>query len=319
MAAELGQENLFVSAQIRKDGGISREEYWKRVQNFASELMFFAQLQDSYGIKVIAADGKIVVSLPVSATHESKIQMALNPRDIRSMPLIALADGDYEPFQSDLLVGLGKISNHFIDIGANTGFYTLALAMENKNISITAFEPQPSVFADLVLNIELNGLQQNIVPHNLGVGDKHEVLTMFVPSFTGTVGGSFKDLHAEEGEAAEIQVPVITLDSHVNTPFDLIKIDVEGFEFAVLGGAINSISRYKPTIVVELLRKWMKPFNTTPQHFMDVLLREGYECLAIKKSKLSSIKFIDSETVETNFIFCHPTHTKHYDFLAQYK
>ena len=82
----------------------------------------------------------------------------------------------------------------------------------------------------------------------------------------------------------------------------VIKIDVEGNELNVLLGSLETIRRAKPVIVIELLRKWMRTFDTHPQQVVDLLSSYGYECFAIG-SELRRITFIDEDTEETNFIF----------------
>lgn len=60
-------------------------------------------------------------------------------------------------------------------------------------------------------------------------------------------------------------------------------------------------------VIIELLRKWMKAFGTSPQMVVDKLLPLGYELYAISDSKIIKINRIDDSTVETNFIFSHPS------------
>ena len=84
--------------------------------------------------------------------------MALNPKEIRSVPFTVLAHGFYRPFQSDILIVLGDRSKIFVDIGANAGFYSLALYRENKKLYAHSFEPNTIVFKTLDLNLKLNQL-----------------------------------------------------------------------------------------------------------------------------------------------------------------
>jgi FkbM family methyltransferase len=243
--------------------------------------------------------------MKITKTHKSLIKMLLDAQDIRSVPFSVLADGFYEPFQSDILVELGKNSTHFLDIGANQGFYSLALLAENPALSVESFEPQPRVFANLSKNICLNNFSSQIEVHNIGLGNAKNELTMFIPRFTGTGGASFKNLHEEEGESTKIKVPVNVLDEVVKSQPDLIKIDVEGCELNVILGADKIISLSKPTIMAELLRKWMKPFGHTPQMFIDRMLDHNYVCYAISPNKLTEIYKVTEDTAETNFIFVH--------------
>jgi hypothetical protein len=97
-----------------------------------------------------------------------------------------------------------------------------------------------------------------------------------------------------------------------------MKIDVEGNELSVLLGSLNSIEKSKPTIFVELLRKWMAPFEAQPQDFVDVLQKRGYACLEIREDSLVPISEIDETTESTNFIFIHESQTAHLNSIREF-
>lgn len=307
--------NVLEQHKKRLNSEITREEYWSKFKDFLGAYSGFIQLQNSFGNTVTIVKDEMIVNLKCTETHETRISMKLDPNDVRSVPFSVLADGYYEPYQSDLLVSLGKISAHFLDVGSNMGFYSLALASENLSLKVDAFEPQPLVFSMLQGNVELNQLRERVRIHNVGLGKDVGILKMYVPKFTGSGGASFQNLHEDEGEATEIEVGVAVLDQTISTTIDLIKIDVEGFELNVLQGAESLISEMKPTVVVELLRKWMKPFGHTPQMFLEEMSKNGYLCFAIGERELVPTVEIDESTSQTNFIFVHPERLAHIDLI----
>ena len=288
------------------------------MQDFLSELSGFSELQGIHGNKIVLSKNDIIVEMKVAKTHQYFIKMLLDGQDVRSVPFSVLADGYYEPFQSEILIELGMNSTHFLDIGANVGFYSLALMTVNNDLMVDAFEPQPNVFKRLLENVKLNNFSSSINIHNIGLGNKEGELTMFVPRLTGTSGASFYDLHEEEGDSIKIKVPVLTLDSILESMPDLLKIDVEGFELNVLIGAERIVGLSKPTIVVELLRKWMKPFAHTPQMFLNRMFEHNYICYVISEGYLAEIREVNDSTRETNFIFVHQTSGAHKDILIKY-
>jgi hypothetical protein len=83
----------------------------------------------------------------------------------------------------------------------------------------------------------------------------------------------------------------------------------------VLKGAAKLVETYKPTLIVELLRKWMSAFGHKPQDFLDELARFGYSCFAFDGSSLSLIEEITASTSATNFVFVHPSRQKHVDII----
>lgn len=126
----------------------------------------------------------------------------------------------------------------FVDVGANVGAYTL-VASEQFRATVLAYEPHPATFALLQENLRRNQ-RQNVIATCAAVGDEVGLL-----SISDTPGSS--TTHVASGkEGAVIQVPVVRLDVELERRemiADAIKIDVEGFEYPVLRGAGDALSR----------------------------------------------------------------------------
>lgn len=127
------------------------------------------------------------------------------------------------------------------------------------------------------------------------------------------------NLHPKEGLPSEGSVRVEKLDNlrEKASGADLVKIDVEGAEFRLIQGAIQTLKDTNPIIVIELLRKWMKPFGSTPQDVIDLLIVLDYMCFAIDESSLQLVTVIDAPTLETNFIFCYKGNLRHPNVLKR--
>ncbi len=129
------------------------------------------------------------------------------------------------------------------DIGANAGFYTLLMARSvGSDGTVYSFEPQPENLSYLRRHLALNGVR-NVVASPQAVAD-----------FVGEASFA-TDVDRYQGRLAasgQLRVPVVTLDHLVTTqglpPGDLIKIDVEGAELAVLKGAENLLRRFRPVV-----------------------------------------------------------------------
>jgi FkbM family methyltransferase len=167
----------------------------------------------------------------------------------------------------------------------------------------------------MVFNLKLNNLESRVKTYNLGLSNINDKIVMFEPKFTGSSGTSFRQLHRDEGPHLEFKVKVKKLDGIKMPKVDLMKIDVEGSEYNVFLGAKKTIISSKPTILVELLNKWMKPFGHKPQDLVSALINLDYICFAIAKGKLREISVVDGFTEETNFIFCHRSKIKHMKYL----
>jgi FkbM family methyltransferase len=125
----------------------------------------------------------------------------------------------------------------FIDVGANAGSYTL-LAAGAVGCRVMAIEPVPETFRRLQQNLELNGLRGRVDALNLAVGGEQGSA-----AFTSMQDAMNHALPAGTSATGAITVPVVRLDDllHEEAP-ELVKVDVEGYEAAVLSGGTHCFS-----------------------------------------------------------------------------
>jgi FkbM family methyltransferase len=152
--------------------------------------------------------------------------------------------GVQEP-EIDLLPELVARDRRAIDVGANFGDYTYALARIVRNVE--AFEPLGGCAA-VIEAARLPCVRVHRVALSDGAGER----TLHLPLQGGrpdTGSASFLD---PGGTRDRIKVPVRTLDSYGFRDVGLIKIDVEGHESAVLAGAGETIRACRPVLIVEI-------------------------------------------------------------------
>ena len=126
----------------------------------------------------------------------------------------------------------------FVDVGANVGSYTV-LACAAVGASGWCFEPVPGTFARLLDNIRINHLENRAQCLNVGVGSTTGLL-----GFSSDMDAGNRVLAEGETRPGRIEVKVATLDSLLEGQSPtLIKIDVEGYETAVLQGAEQTLSK----------------------------------------------------------------------------
>jgi FkbM family methyltransferase len=153
--------------------------------------------------------------------------------------------------------------SYCIDAGANLGFHTIQFGKFSKKVF--AFEPQLLIFNQLCANILFNDLNEVIIPHRKALGDKFEEKQLWNIEHEDWVGngahnwggrGIIQDNYGgERSSDNEFRdydvVEVITIDS-LNIPqCDLIKIDIQGYEYFAFLGAQNLLQTHKPVILLE--------------------------------------------------------------------
>lgn len=139
------------------------------------------------------------------------------------------------------------------DIGANVGFFSLISARAVGPTGVVyAFEPVPANVEALEANRARNDLP-NLVVVPMAIGATTAVCTLYLDQHPG--GATLSKADGSPG-ARHLEVPVVTVDDLVRSgacrPPDVVKIDVEGAEPAVLEGMSSTARARHPTIICEV-------------------------------------------------------------------
>jgi FkbM family methyltransferase len=153
---------------------------------------------------------------------------------------------------------LAKKSKVILDIGANTGIFSVLAKAYNPSAEVHAFEPQPNVYRVLKKNSDNN--QFDIHCHLLALSDEAGELPFYNTGFStfeanNTTHGSLNKEWRTEHQHS-IVVKVERLDQFVERNeiglIDLIKIDVETLEYEVLMGYGYLLLQHRPIIILEI-------------------------------------------------------------------
>lgn len=169
----------------------------------------------------------------------------------------AMYFGSYSLLVIEAMREILRSGDTFIDVGANIGYLTaVAASLVGPNGAVHSFEPVPAYFARLKRLAELNpGF--SITAVSCAVGDAAGTSTIYVTHEPGqsTLVSGYK---SPSQIRSKLEVPTVRLDSYIESrvadPPALIKIDVEGFELAVLQGleAYFKKSDHRPPIICEI-------------------------------------------------------------------
>jgi FkbM family methyltransferase len=160
----------------------------------------------------------------------------------------------YEPETVVLFLRFVEAASVVLDVGAYTGYYSILAAATNPNARVFAFEPHPRIAARLGRNLDLNeSLTVTVLPFAVAA---ERGSTMLHVGGLGLPSSSSLDPRWK-GLSRSIPVASIDLDSFTEDwgieRVDLIKIDVESAEQAVLAGMQRILSRDRPVIFLEVL------------------------------------------------------------------
>lgn len=134
-----------------------------------------------------------------------------------------------------------------LDIGAFIGYVTRSLL--DRGYAVHAFEPQADAFACLSHNCP------EAVLRNVAVGDGRCVRLCSEPSESNGNLGS-RQLNDDPSGDPTLRIDDLHLDR-----VDFIKLDVEGFEPAVLDGSRRTIARCRPALLFEVYPAMMGRYN----------------------------------------------------------
>lgn len=183
-----------------------------------------------------------------------------------------------------------------LDVGAANGLYTYVLSKHSAGC--IAFEPNPDSFASLKLRFN-NSVQIN----NCALSSAAGRFLLRMPVVRSVAYTGFGTLERGDGALAEfrdapiseIMVEVKTLDSFDISDVGFIKIDVEGHELETLRGAVVTLERWKPNLMIEIEERH-KQGNLAK--ITDFFRSRGYGIFFLKDGFLQPITAFDPTVLQ---------------------
>lgn len=192
----------------------------------------------------------------------------------------------YEPEKHRALEQVLRPGMTFVDIGACKGDFTIFAAGKlGASGRVIAVEPEPTNASWLRRSIERNGMH-NVDVREMAMSDVSGRATLHRADVNAgvQVSSGWHSLAAEPpGQRDDIDIETQTLDellTHLDiTQVDVLKIDVEGWELAVLRGAAETLSDQAnpPIIMMDLHPK----LGVDPRAVAELLRGHGYEIFSM--------------------------------------
>jgi FkbM family methyltransferase len=190
--------------------------------------------------------------------------------------------GQWEPAITAVFESTLRPGDVVVDVGANVGFYSvLAGTLVGPSGRVFALEPSPSIRQRLAANLELNGL------HNVEVlpfAAWHETGEATLQLMDGNRGGS--SLGATWNTTSSETVAMKRLDDMIPREawrrVRLIKIDVEGAEWAALLGAEQLLREaVDAAVICEVSPDRLASLDANPRQLLEFMGDLGYEGYAL--------------------------------------
>lgn len=182
-----------------------------------------------------------------------RIKLIIDPLDVVMAPSLIL-ERQWEPDITALILNSIDKNTVFCDVGANIGYHTCLAGIHIGRAGtgrIFAMEPNPNCFELLQRNLEINWSMCPIDARQIAVANFQGRAKLAVPKLHAA--NAHLEMALSESDPDAVDTPVERLDDVVpdHLAVDILKIDVEGHEFAVLDGARALIAR-SPNIKIVL-------------------------------------------------------------------
>jgi FkbM family methyltransferase len=220
-------------------------------------------------------------------------------------------DGCFEIDTTKAIQKIVKPGMMIFDVGANIGCHLLPMAkIIGTGGRIVAFEPMEWPLKKLKRNIELNNFN-NILVENIGLSEfEEDKVINFRSSWTID-----ETVIPESLKSKDVHFTTIDhyLEAKKMSRLDVIKLDVDGYEFKILKGAKKCLSEQRPIFFMELGDYTLKSTGDNISDLIEYFFSFGYEfynekdfsVFSNKEEIIKSIPNLDTTTI--NVIVGHPS------------
>ncbi len=211
---------------------------------------------------------------------------------------------DWEPRTRKIWEELCKSSSTILDIGANTGIFSVLAKVYNPKAKVFSFEPQPNIFSVLKKSVEVNNFDTQC--ENIALSNQNGQMKFYnygPLAFEGNTTAGSLNMNFRPDDQKSIVVEVRQLSDYITekkiAQIDLIKIDVETHEYEVLLGYGPSLLQHEPVFIIELQNE------TIGKNIETLVTPDRYLYYSIDEKKgLVQIQKLGIEKDNHNYLLC---------------
>jgi FkbM family methyltransferase len=225
---------------------------------------------------------KMAVLKPARVEVERGVNLFLDPGDLIGRAI--LTDGFWQPEVWQSISDGLSAGAVFFDVGAHIGYDSLKASVRvGESGKVISFEPNPRTLDQLRGNIAASHAS-NVIVEPIACTDIEQTLTLYDSTPEGNSGASSLALtNADElrrGILPSYSVrgrPIdhVVAELHLQR-VDVIKVDVEGAEYLVLRGLRDTLARFHPKVVMEVVPFQLAAMHATTQDLVSLMNGLGY-------------------------------------------
>jgi FkbM family methyltransferase len=251
---------------------VRAERMWSRDFPIASAKGFIRRVEPVFI--------RIGLLRPVRVEVEPGVSLLLDPADDISRTILVSRAGRWEPeVWRSISSGLSD-GAVFFDVGAHIGYDSLKAAMTvGERGRVVAFEPNPNTLTQLRSNIDASGAR-NVIVQPIACTETETTLTLFDSTLGGNSGatslsrenaGPVTRSYTVRGRPIDDVVKELAIER-----LDVLKADVEGAELIVLRGAAETLKRFHPKLILEVVPRQLENMGTSVNELEALIKSLGY-------------------------------------------
>lgn len=225
------------------------------------------------------------------------------------------ADGlPHEPGTSSLLLDCLEADSVFYDIGTHIGYFGALAARQMSSGEVHAFDIDERALACARENFELNRGETKTITVKAAISDSVDETVLFAPfpnSGFNPFGSSDRSMNriSDQLEQPLGEATTTTLDRYARNASnpDIVKIDVEGYEYATLRGARKVLSNARPSLIVAVHPAQLDELNREPSEILGLLRDYEYDYRLVNTDDSNEpLGAVPEQLSSVSVLFCRP-------------